>query len=69
MSAKHLQKYIDEFADRTRVCHLDTMEQIKATVAGFVGKRLTCKDLAAQTQIDAFSAYCSPPYPLLASRR
>ena len=47
MSAKHLQKYIDEFADRTNVRHMDTMEQIKATIAGLVGKRLTYKDLIA----------------------
>ena len=45
MSAKHLQKYIDEFADRTNIRHMDTMDQIKATVEGLVGKRLTYQDL------------------------
>ena len=48
MSAKHFQKYLDEFADRTNVRHMDTMEQIKAAVAGLVGKRLTYKDLIAK---------------------
>ena len=45
MSAKHLQKYIDEFADRTNIRHMDTMDQIKATAEGLVGKRLTYQKL------------------------
>ena len=45
MSAKHLQKYIDEFADRTNVRHMDTMDQIKVAVEGLVGKRLTYEKL------------------------
>lgn len=49
MSAKHLQKYLDEFADRTNVRQLDTLEQIRLAVAGLVGKRLTYKDLVHQS--------------------
>ena len=45
MSPKHLQKYLDEFADRTNVRQMDTIEQIKVAVAGLVGKRLTYKEL------------------------
>ena len=45
MSAKHLQKYIDEFADRTNLRHMDTMDQIKSTIEGLVGKRLAYKEL------------------------
>ena len=45
MSAKHLQRYLDEFADRANVRQMDTMDQIKATIAGLVGKRLTYLDL------------------------
>ncbi len=47
MSPKHLQKYLDEFADRTNVRQMDTLEQIKAAVAGLVGKRLTYKELTS----------------------
>ena len=49
MSSKHLQRYLDEFADRANVRHLDTIEQIRITVAGLVGKRLTYKDLIQET--------------------
>ena len=45
MSAKHLQKYINEFADRANIRHMDTMDQIKVTISGLVGKRLTYQDL------------------------
>lgn len=45
MSAKHLQRYLDEFADRANVRQMDTMDQIKATIAGLVGKRLTYEEL------------------------
>ena len=47
MSGKHLQKYIDEFADRTNLRHMDTMDQIKATIEGLVGKRLTYERLTS----------------------
>ena len=47
MSAKHLQKYIDEFSNRTNVRPLDTIDQINATIVGLVGKRLTYKDLTS----------------------
>lgn len=47
MSVKHLQRDTDEFCDRYNVRQLDTMEQIKATVAGFVGKKLKYKELTA----------------------
>ena len=47
MSVKHLQKYIDEFSNRTNVRPLDTIDQTNATIVGLVGKRLTYKDLIA----------------------
>jgi transposase-like protein len=45
MSVKHLQKYIDEFANRANVRPLDTIDQINLTLKGLVGKRLTYQDL------------------------
>ena len=47
MSVKHLQKYIDEFSNRTNVRQLDTIDQINATIAGLVGKRLKYKELTS----------------------
>ena len=45
LSVKHLQAYIDEFSHRTNVRQLDTIDQINATIAGLVGKRLKYKEL------------------------
>ncbi len=45
MSVKHLQKYINEFANRANVRPMDTIDQINLTLKGLVGKRLTYQDL------------------------
>ena len=42
---KHLQKYINEFANRTNVRPMHTIDQINLTLKGLVGKRLTYRDL------------------------
>jgi transposase-like protein len=47
MSPKHLQRYLDEFTGRLNTSHLDTMDQVRATVRGLVGKRLTYKELVS----------------------
>ena len=47
MSAKHLQRYVDEFAGRHGVRERDTMDQMQNVVAGMVGKRLMYRDLVA----------------------
>ena len=47
MSVKHLQKYIDEFSNRTNVRQLDTLDQINATIHGLVWKRLKYKELTS----------------------
>ena len=47
MSVKHLQKYIDEFSNRTNVRQLDTIDQINATISGLAGKRLKYKELTS----------------------
>ena len=44
MSVKHLQKYINEFADRTNVRPVDTIDQINLTLKRLVGKRLAYRD-------------------------
>ena len=45
MSAKHLHRYVGEFAGRHNMREENTMEQMEAVVAGLVGKRLMCRDL------------------------
>ena len=45
MSVKHLQRYINEFSNRTNVRPLDTIDQINLTLKGLVGKRLRYQDL------------------------
>ena len=47
MSAKHLQRYVDEFAGRHGVRERDTLDQMQLVVAGMVGKRLMYRDLVA----------------------
>ena len=47
MSAKHLERYITEFAGRHNVRTMDTEEQMKRMVAGMRGRRLRYPDLTA----------------------
>ena len=47
MSAKHMQRYVDEFAGRHNMRPLDTIDQMARMVAGSVGKRLRWRDLVA----------------------
>lgn len=45
MSAKHLTKYINEFAGRHNVRKLDTIEQLASVAKSMIGKQLRYKDL------------------------
>ena len=47
LSAKHLQRYVCEFAGRQNIREMDTLEQMQHVVAGLIGRRLTYKDLVA----------------------
>ena len=47
MIAKHLHRYVDEFAGRHNLRSLDTMEQMGLIAKGCVGKRLPYKELVA----------------------
>ena len=45
MSAKHLQRYVNEFAGRHNAREKDTIEQMDSVVAGMVGKRISYRSL------------------------
>jgi len=45
MSAKHLSRYVTEFAGRHNVRSLDTIVQMELLAKGFTGKRLRYQDL------------------------
>ena len=45
LSAKHLQRYVAEFAGRHNIRELDTLEQMEHVVAGLVGRRLMYREL------------------------
>ena len=47
ISAKHLQRYVDEFAGRHGVRERDTIEQMSALAEGMAGKRLSYRELVA----------------------
>ena len=47
LSAKHLQRYVAELADRHNIRELDTLEQIQHVVAGMVRRRLLYRNLVA----------------------
>ena len=48
ISAKHLQRYVDEFAGRHGVRERDTLDQMRSVVDGMVGKRLMYRELVAE---------------------
>lgn len=49
ISAKHLHRYVAEFAGKHNVRSCDTIEQMMSVVVGLIGKRLMYRDLIADS--------------------
>ena len=43
-----MQRYVNEFAGRHGIRERDTIDQVRAAVAGMVGRRLLYRDLIAE---------------------
>ena len=52
VSAKHLQRYVDEFSGRHNVRNLDTLDQMTAVAKGMNNKRLRYRDLVGNLDAD-----------------
>ena len=59
MSPKHLQRYVNEFAAKNNIRHLDTIEQMRHIAFQMAGKRLPYKRLKAPHP-DGLSNYAQP---------
>ena len=47
LSAKQLQRYVNEFAGRQTIREADTVDQMSKIAKGLIGKRLPYQDLVA----------------------
>ncbi len=57
ISAKHLNRYVSEFAGKRNVREVDTLAQMTILATGLVGKRLIRRDLVADNGLP--SGVCS----------
>ena len=53
LSAKHLQRYVNEFAGRHNIRELGTLDQMRDTVARLVGRDLLYRDLIADNGLSS----------------
>ena len=52
ISPKHLQRYVSEFAGKHNIRDLDTIVQMRDTVARLVGRNLLYRDLIADNGLN-----------------
>ena len=55
MSPKHLQRYVNEFAEKHNIRDLGTLDQMLDTVARLVGHRLLYRDLVAKNGLSSMA--------------
>ena len=53
ISPKHLQRYVSEFAGKHNIRDLDTIDQMRNTVAGLVGRNLLHRSLIADNGLSS----------------
>ena len=53
MSPKHLNRYVQEFAGKHNIRECNTLDQMRTTVAGLVGRNLLYRDLVADNGLDS----------------
>ena len=56
LSAKHLQRYVSEFAGRHNIRDMDTIDQMQDVVAGLIGRRLLYRDLVADSDLSPMAS-------------
>ncbi|WP_419163341.1 transposase [Candidatus Palauibacter sp.] len=56
LSAKHLRRYVDEFAERPNFCGADTLRRMRHVVARMIGKRLTHRELVEERATARYTA-------------
>ena len=53
ISPKHLNRYVQEFAGRPNMRESGTLDQMRATVLGMVGRNLLYRELTADNGVDS----------------
>ena len=53
LSPKHLHRYLREFSRKQNTRRLDTIDQMRSTVAGLIGRRLMYRDLISDNGLDS----------------
>ena len=56
LSPKHLNRYVQEFAGKHNLRHLDTLEQMRQLTLRLAGKRLSYRDLIADNGLSSGAA-------------
>ena len=55
LSPKHLNRYVQEFSGKHNTRTLDTIDQMRLTVAGLIGRRLLYNNLIADNGLDSMA--------------
>ena len=55
ISPKHLQRYVNEFAGRNNIRHLDTIEQMGMVAGSMTGRFLSYEDLIKDNGRSSFA--------------